>query len=90
MKVLFVLSALCAIALADDIYRWSDIRPVELLPFFQERLRALKVPARTVEHKQRIVGGEIATPHQFPYQVSLNLHFEGGTGFCGGSVLSNK
>merc|ERR1712035_142787 len=38
---------------------------------------------------QRIVGGEEATPHEFPWQVSLrrksdNFHF------CGGSVLDEK
>jgi hypothetical protein len=56
MKVLLILSALCAIAVATE-YTWTDIRPVELLPKFQDRLKALGVPARTVERQQRIVGG---------------------------------
>lgn len=40
-------------------------------------------------HCRRIVGGEEAVPHEFPYQVSLrrasdNFHF------CGGSILSEN
>jgi trypsin len=45
--------------------------------------------AATLVDKDKIVGGEEATPHEFPWQVSLrrksdNFHF------CGGSVLNEN
>ncbi|XP_063229584.1 brachyurin-like [Bacillus rossius redtenbacheri] len=38
----------------------------------------------------RIVGGEEATQHAFPYQVALFLPVQGGTSFCGGSILNQE
>jgi len=35
----------------------------------------------------RIVGGEVATAHEFPWQVALNM--DGGW-FCGGSIISDE
>ncbi|CAB3365334.1 Hypothetical predicted protein [Cloeon dipterum] len=36
--------------------------------------------------ESKIIGGNIATPGQFPYQVGL---FIDGSGFCGGSLISD-
>lgn len=42
----------------------------------------------------KIVGGEVATPHEFPYQVSLQWNFNDGKlapmHFCGGSILNEN
>lgn len=39
---------------------------------------------------RRIVNGEIATPHQFPYQVALLSTMDQGVGLCGGAVISTR
>uniref|UniRef100_T1GZ28 Peptidase S1 domain-containing protein n=1 Tax=Megaselia scalaris TaxID=36166 RepID=T1GZ28_MEGSC len=36
----------------------------------------------------RIVGGQLANPGQFPYQVALSLSDDWSSWFCGGSILS--
>nr|CAD7431128.1 unnamed protein product [Timema monikensis] len=38
----------------------------------------------------RIVGGQEAPRHSFPYQVALFLPVAGGTSFCGGSIIGNQ
>ncbi|KAJ8982608.1 hypothetical protein NQ317_005080 [Molorchus minor] len=38
----------------------------------------------------RIIGGDEASPHQFPYQVGLYCNSASGTTFCGGSLVSNN
>ncbi|XP_060532781.1 chymotrypsin BII-like [Cylas formicarius] len=38
----------------------------------------------------RIVGGEEATAHQFPYQVALYITKRSEIVFCGGSLVSNN
>jgi len=35
------------------------------------------------------VNGEVAAAHQFPYQVAILIQRAGGTGLCGGSVISS-
>merc|ERR1712186_217906 len=47
---------------------------------------ACGVPGPMAEEHERIVGGQEATPHQFPWQVGL--FFDGY--FCGGSIISEK
>jgi secreted trypsin-like serine protease len=37
---------------------------------------------------RRIVGGVEVVPNSHPYQVALHMQFGGGTGLCGGSVLT--
>lgn len=41
------------------------------------------------ERSGRIVNGDIADAHQFPYQVALLSTGSGGTGLCGASVISS-
>nr|CAD7207557.1 unnamed protein product [Timema douglasi]CAD7422016.1 unnamed protein product [Timema poppensis] len=38
----------------------------------------------------RIVGGQEAPRHSFPYQVALFLPVAGGTSFCGGSIIGHQ
>ncbi|KAI4470376.1 chymotrypsin-related [Holotrichia oblita] len=42
------------------------------------------------ERQSRIVGGEDTMPNEFPYQAALFLELEADTGFCGGSLISEK
>ncbi|KAJ6648967.1 Chymotrypsin BI [Pseudolycoriella hygida] len=67
---------------------WDDKAP-ELRPqesFFENYERRAKQP------NGRIVGGQIAQPHQFPYQVALLTFLPSlnGTGFCGGSLVGTR
>ncbi|KAB5426621.1 serine protease, partial [Phocaeicola vulgatus] len=45
-------------------------------------------------HHGRVVGGEDADPHEFPYQVSLQWNFNNGETknfhFCGGSIINEN
>ncbi|KAJ8889049.1 hypothetical protein PR048_008543 [Dryococelus australis] len=39
---------------------------------------------------ERIVGGQEALEHSFPYQAALFLPVKGGKSFCGGSVIADQ
>jgi len=54
--------------------------------FFDNYERRAKRP------EGRIVGGQVAQPHQFPYQVALLTFLPslGGNGFCGGSFVGTR
>ena len=45
------------------------------------------VPAIMPSVDTRIVGGETAEPHSWPWQISLNV---GGRHWCGGSLINNR
>lgn len=38
----------------------------------------------------RVVGGQLANPGQFPYQVALFVNMWLGTALCGGSLISEN
>lgn len=38
--------------------------------------------------RPRIVGGQEAVPHAYPYQVGIYVTFVGKKDFCGGSLVS--
>ena len=40
-----------------------------------------------IHPRSKIVGGEIASPHEFPWQVALNID---ENMFCGGSILNEE
>ncbi|KAJ8867689.1 hypothetical protein PR048_031492 [Dryococelus australis] len=46
-------------------------------------------PAR-FPRDERIVGGQEALEHSFPYQAALFLPVKGGKSFCGGSVIADR
>lgn len=72
MKFLAVLFAAIAVASADSSVDWSIVKPVtEIDGFWDIHDRAFfSSPARIARSRNgRIVNGEIAGPHQFPYQV---------------------
>lgn len=72
---------------------WANVKPVmDMEGFWEGRDPALvrRYQAAQSDRNGRIVNGEIAAPHQFPYQVALFTTFgSGGQGLCGGSVISS-
>ncbi|XP_065334592.1 brachyurin-like [Cloeon dipterum] len=74
MKAVNVCLLLVAIAQAHAA-DWAQVQPV-----YRDR------PTFRVASHSKIIGGNIATPGQFPYQVGL---FIDGSGFCGGSLISD-
>ena len=44
--------------------------------------------SKRLDEGDRIVGGEEAQPHSFPWSVSLRVSW--GTYFCGGAILDEK
>lgn len=84
MKLLVICALLCASVLADErpIYEfpeWWVQRDFDPTPWIQSRFRGA-----------RIIGGNEATPNQFPYQVGLRLFIQNSDhiGLCGGSLVS--
>lgn len=80
---------------------WSTVKPIVYYPnFWDNKSPDLRPPASFFKNYDRqarlptgrIVGGQIAQPHQFPYQVALLtfLPSVGGTGFCGGSLIGTR
>ncbi|XP_046734117.1 brachyurin-like [Diprion similis] len=88
MKVLVALCFVAAVAQAINV-DWNTIRPIEIFP--QDLAGPLTESLKEVKNldPSRIVGGEEATPGQFPYQIGLfSTDASGSTGFCGGSILN--
>lgn len=85
MKLLVIFALLFASAvLADErpIYEfpeWWVNRDFDPTPLIKSRFR-----------EGRIIGGNQATPNQFPYQVGLRLFIQNSNnvGLCGGSLVS--
>jgi secreted trypsin-like serine protease len=96
MKLIVVaLLSLAAVASAEfdwDNLDWSTVVPVEDLPgFWEGRDPAIYQAKRTDETPSgRIVGGAVVAPNSIPFQAGLLMAFGGGTGLCGGSVISNR
>lgn len=89
VTVLFAFMATAAFA-DDTTIDWSQVKPVTQLPGFWagRDIHFQPIPQKTIERNGRIVNGQIATQHQFPYQVAVLTAFPQGTGLCGGSVLN--
>lgn len=66
MKTFAVL--LLAVAAASAEIDWANVKPVMMMDGFWDG-RDSKIAA-SADRNGRIVNGEIAAPHQFPYQVS--------------------
>ncbi|XP_030385425.1 brachyurin [Scaptodrosophila lebanonensis] len=82
MKFVCVLLVLgVAIASATNV-DWESVKPRHVEP-------NIPMPRRAVPGG-RITSGTTAGRNQFPYQVGLLLYFEGGAGWCGGTVISDR
>jgi len=90
MKVLVIL---CFAALAAAEIDWSKVQDVEDMPGFWDgrdpQLYERYMTAKRQNRGGRIVNGEIARDHQFPYQCAQITNYSGGTAsLCGASVIS--
>lgn len=72
-----------------DVIDWSKVVPVTEMPGFWDgrEIQPAFIPG---DRAGRIVGGAIVTPHAHPYQAGLLMQFGGGTGLCGGSIISTR
>ncbi|XP_049292544.1 brachyurin-like [Anopheles funestus] len=95
-SLLALFALVCAVVATDDI-DWSKVRPMSRMPQYMRRLpkdilkqyltEVRNMPS-SARGNARIVNGYIAQPGQFPYQVAILSNMAGGTGLCGGSVLT--
>lgn len=88
-SVLFAVLAVSANADMWDNIDWDKVVPVQDLPGFWDGRDIQQKTVKSIQRSPRIVGGEIANPHQFPYQIALLTSFGAGTGLCGGSIISS-
>jgi chymotrypsin len=91
MKLAILCALVAAVAAfpAPEKIDWNaDVIPIEEHPEFLARYPIYRELFPEGTPSKRIVGGDAATPHQFPYQVALLLQMTGGLALCGGSVIS--
>jgi chymotrypsin len=96
MKLL-LLALFATVALAAENFEgpeWAPIDPSTIIPvqempgFWEGRDFPAQMSAPVNVRDRRIVGGVEVVPNSHPYQVALHIQFGGGTGLCGGSVLT--
>jgi len=106
MKFLVLaLAVLASSSFADEFQNvdvdWSTVRPIAYYPkFWDNKPATMRPSARFFEDYERqfnqtegrIVGGQIAQPHQFPYQVAILMFIPelGGSALCGGSLIGTQ
>lgn len=49
--------------------------------------RSPAITLKSLLPQSRIVGGDLASPGQFPYQVALSMIAGKDSWFCGGSII---
>ncbi|XP_037045367.1 brachyurin-like [Bradysia coprophila] len=76
---------------------WDTVKPIQYYPKFWDDKPTANRPSEQFFDQQRngmnrIVGGQIAQPHQFPYQAAVLMFLPsiGGTALCGGSLVSQQ
>ncbi|XP_053696259.1 brachyurin-like [Sabethes cyaneus] len=91
MKTILLVIAALALASAEWIeIDWSQVKPIEEFDHYWARIPQEWQFLRKQTPSRRITNGQEASPGQFPYQIALLSTFTGGTGLCGGSVLTNN
>lgn len=83
------LAVIFACVLAVNAYDFSNVLPIEDLLALHPEKYPLFNPMNKMPSGGRIVGGNEADQGQFPFQAALFIEAEGGTYFCGGSLLNN-
>lgn len=95
-----VLCAIAGLAAAQSTdIDWSTVRPIYEYKEWQDAhpgYMRLVQRADLMRQMQRvnfrpggrIVGGNEAERHQFPYKAGLVVHLASGNGFCGGALIS--
>jgi len=92
VAAIFAVLAVSAFAEDDwDNIDWSKVLPVTDMPGFWDgrEIRPAFYPG-DMTRTGRIVGGAIVTPGAHPYQAGLLMAFGGGTGLCGGSLVTAR
>ncbi|XP_053687920.1 brachyurin-like [Sabethes cyaneus] len=91
MKTVLLVIAALAVASAEWIeIDWSQVKPIEEFDHYWARIPQEWQFLRKLTPSRRVTNGQEATPGQFPYQIALLSTFAGGTGLCGGTVLTNN
>ncbi|XP_055534402.1 brachyurin-like [Wyeomyia smithii] len=91
MKTVLLVFAALAVVSAEWIeIDWSQVKPIEEFDHYWARIPQEWQFLRKLTPTRRITNGQEATAGQFPYQIALLSTFAGGTGLCGGSVLTNN
>ncbi|XP_058837317.1 brachyurin-like [Topomyia yanbarensis] len=71
---------------------WSLVRPISEFPHVTRWIQNLLGNVTTANshnnHSQRIVGGQVASSDQIPYQAAILADVEDGSGLCGGVLIS--
>lgn len=68
---------------------FSKAVPVEDLPgFWDGRIRPVGLAGSNARRQGRITNGQEVVPHSRPFQAGLFMTFGGGTGLCGGSIIT--
>uniref|UniRef100_A0A1B0D7L6 Uncharacterized protein n=1 Tax=Phlebotomus papatasi TaxID=29031 RepID=A0A1B0D7L6_PHLPP len=85
-----LLGSLFLIASVSALPWWRSLRAPYEIPEWQEKHPALMelVKRTNVDFGSRIVNGNEAFPHQFPYQTALVVRLENESTICGGSLIS--
>lgn len=68
MKVFAILLLAAAASAEID---WANVKPVTMMDGFWEGRDSSLMKGFGAQRNGRIVNGEIAAPHQFPYQVRI-------------------
>ncbi|KAJ8889046.1 hypothetical protein PR048_008540 [Dryococelus australis] len=90
MNAIFLLAIVASATAVPTQRDWSKITHRDVFP---EKLWTPDLQPQRPHNasiQSRIVGGEEVTQHAFPYQVALFLPVQGGTSFCGGSVINQE
>ncbi|XP_070501648.1 brachyurin-like [Chironomus tepperi] len=93
MKLFVLLLIVCATSAfaenSEPEIDWSSVKTIQEYSWFWKNKPALIKPAQQILNgkRARIVNGNIANPHQFPYQAGLLFNFAGGTALCGGALI---
>jgi len=68
---------------------FSKAVPVEDLPgFWDGRIRPVGLAGSSARRQGRITNGQEVDPNSRPFQAGLFMTFGGGTGLCGGSIIT--
>lgn len=87
-----ILAVLAASAQAEVNWEidWSKVVSRTEMPGFWDNRNVKPLPTSNLNRNRRIVGGQIVTPHAYPYQAGLLIQYAAGIGICGGSVISPR
>ncbi|XP_059620019.1 brachyurin-like [Phlebotomus argentipes] len=89
-SLLLGLLPLCASVLGMPSW-WSTLRAPHEIPEWQQKHPALMaLLSASPDFQTRIVNGNEASPHQFPYQAALVVRLESDHTICGGSLISEN